>query len=491
LNLRLSKFYMGQLKSFHILTVGHVPPLMQSLWDRIAARGGYRISHIAHPSYDQRSWPRHLLARDVFFFRDDIRSPIPAADCAFLASLEEEGAPTVHNMIMSDRVVCRLPYPEAIDYAGLLAQRLVVLYKSVQPDVVIGGFDSMHGSLGFAVARHIGIPWFALLFSPLSHDEAALCADLSPASGVVFDTCREAQLRAKAEGLLEHFLGRKIEAAAYIPPRLFSAAFIFGQIPAQIGAFVRVLRRRRLRQFLKYTDNPKSYSLSGIVGEAFRLRKNLWCLDRRKLLERPVAGRFAFLGLHMQPESSIDVFAPFFSNQERVIELIARSMPPTHALLIKLHKSDVPNYSPAQLVRLSRIPGVQLVSPYADTYEFIQNAELVFSIQGTIGLEGALMGRPVIIFGDSPVKIFPSVSTIGKITDLPALVRQKIAEQAPARARIVAAFTTYLSPFYPASANDWNVRPTDAQIENYVRLFGLLKTRFGEAQESVLLRKAD
>jgi hypothetical protein len=91
-------------------------------------------------------------------------------------------------------------------------------------------------------------------------------------------------------------------------------------------------------------------------------------------------------------------------------------------------------------------------------------------------LEGALLGKPVIMFGDSPAKVFPSVSTIGKTTDLPALVRQKLAEQVPARSRIVAAFASYLAPFYPASNNDWTVKPTDAQIDDYVRLFGLLKT---------------
>jgi len=477
---------MDQLTSFHILTVGHVPQLVRDLWNRIAVRGGYRMSHLAHPSYDQRSWPQELRAHDVYFFRDDVRMAIPPADRDFLASLETDAVPTIHNMIMSDRVVCKLPYAEAIDYAGLLAQRLLALYKAVQPSVVIGGFDSLHGSLGLAVARHLGIPWFVLLFSPLSHDEAALCTDLSPASRLVFDPGREAQLRGKAESLLQDFVGRRVHASAYIPPRLFSAAVMVRQIPPQIGAIVRMLRRRRLRRYLRYTDYAKSYSLRGMVSEAFRLRKNLWLLHRRKLLEKPVAGRFAFFGLHMQPESSIDVFAHFFSNQERVIEMIARSLPPTHVLLIKLHKSDVPNYSPAQLARLARVPGVQIVSPYADTYEFISNAELVFSIQGTIGLEGALLGKPVIMFGDSPSKVFPSVSTIGKITDLPALVRQKLAEKTPARSSIVAAFAAYLAPFYPASGGNWDVKPTDAQIDDYVRLFGLLRSHDAVSHESVL-----
>ena len=38
-----------------------------------------------------------------------------------------------------------------------------------------------------------------------------------------------------------------------------------------------------------------------------------------------------------------------FSNQMRVIGLLSRSMPPTHTLLVKLHKSDVGNYSREQL----------------------------------------------------------------------------------------------------------------------------------------------
>ena len=248
-------------------------------------------------------------------------------------------------------------------------------------------------------------------------------------------------------------------------------------MPTQIAAFFRVLGRRRLKGYVKYTDYPNSYSLKGLIGEALRLRKNLWSLNRRRLLKEPPPQRFAFFGLHMQPESSIDVFAHFFSNQERVIELIARSLPPTHTLLVKLHKSDTPNYSTALLAKYSRFPGVQLVSAYADTFAFIKRADLVFSIQGTIGLEAALLGKPAIVFGDSATKRFPSVSTIGRSIDLPALVRQKLGELPPSRADIILAFANYLAPFYPACHNDWRIRPTDAQIADFVKLFDLLRSR--------------
>jgi hypothetical protein len=65
-----------------------------------------------------------------------------------------------------------------------------------------------------------------------------------------------------------------------------------------------------------------------------------------------------------------------------VIELMSRSLPPTHKLLVKLYKSDTPNCAAPDLARWARLP---LVSPDADSVEFIKGAELVFSIQGTIG----------------------------------------------------------------------------------------------------------
>src|SRR6267154_2563721 len=131
---------MDHLDAFHILTVGNAPQLVRDLWNRIADRGGYRISHLAHPSFDSNSWPETLQSHPVYFFRDDIRMPIKPANREFLASLERDGVPTIHNMILSDRVVSKLPYEEALGYAGLLADRLFRIYEMVRPTVVIGGF---------------------------------------------------------------------------------------------------------------------------------------------------------------------------------------------------------------------------------------------------------------------------------------------------------------------------------------------------------------
>src|SRR5262249_14960424 len=156
------------------------------------------------------------------------------------------------------------------------------------------------------------------------------------------------------------------KAPAYVPPNLLNPGFVWRQLPAQARSLANVLKRRRDADVRKFTDYPKSYSLAGMVREAFRLRRNLWRIREHKFVETPPVEPFIFFGLHMQPESSIDVFAHFFANQLRVIELLSRSLPPTHSLLVKLHKSDITNYSLEFLAQLSRFPGVQIVAGHAN-----------------------------------------------------------------------------------------------------------------------------
>jgi Capsule polysaccharide biosynthesis protein len=458
----------------HFLTVGTSTRIARNLWDRIAAHTGFRFSHLVHPTYDATSWDAAASSNPVYFMRADPQAPLPVADRALLASLERFDVPTIHNMIMGDRVVSKLPYAEALAYATLLARRFIEVFTDVRPTAIVGDFDALHSALGLAVARRLGIPWFALNFSTIPIDQVGCCGNLTPAALVTLEAGRDQTLRQRARQVLDEFEQGSIRAPAYLPPKLLSPAYAVGRLPAQIRSVARTFARGRAGHHLRFSDPRSTYSVASLAAEAMRLRRNVWRLGRQRLLSSPPQTPFAFIGLHMQPEASIDVFAYFFSNQLRVIELIARSLPPSHTLLVKLHKSDVPNYSPEFLARLRQFPGVQVVAPHAPTPDFIARADLVFAIQGTIGLEAALLGKPVIMFGDSPARVFPSVSTIGRTIDLPALVREKLAQPAPSRDDILSSLALYMAPFYPASGNDWGVAPTETQIGGYAAFFRLV-----------------
>lgn len=401
---------------------------------------------------------------------------MPQPDRQLLASLERDDVPTLHNMIMGDRFVSKLPYDDALGYATFLAQRLIALFNEIKPSVAIVAFDLIHGSLALAVARYMNIPVYALNFSVIPPGLACFCDRMTPAAQVLIRKRTSNDLQSLAAASLQQFENREIKVHAYIVPAPLSLRGKIARLPARVLATYRTIWNSRLREFLKFTEHRNSYSVLSVLGYFYSRARARRAISKVGTITEPPDTPFVLFGLHLQPESSIDVWAPFFSNQMWVIELLSRSIPPTHKLLIKIHKSDIANYSRAQLERMRAFPGVELVAPFADTRSFIDRTDLLITIQGTMGLEAVLIGKPVIMLGDSPLTIFPSASGIGALLDLPSLVRKKLAEPPPSRNAIINAYASYLAPFFPASHNDWSVIISADEIDDYLDMFSALKT---------------
>jgi hypothetical protein len=462
---------MSEQHKFHVVTIGWPPHLVDRLWGEIERRSGDRCSHIMHPSYVAGEFGR--ADPRLRFFRDDLLQEMPEPDLELLTSLEQEGVPTIHNMILGDRVVSRIDYQAALGYATFLARRLMELYRELDPSVVIGAFDALHAGMALAVARRMNIPWFAMNFSVLPPGLVCLCKDMSPA--VREQVAAESPSAAWVETLLEKFENKSVRAPAYVAPRPPSLLGQLRKLPARLVAVGRTVRRARVKKGSQFTEDATDYSVNAAVRNLLRAHRSSKAISKVPTLDVPPATPYVFFGLHTQPESSVDVWAPFFSNQMWVIELLSRAIPPSHKLLVKIHKSDVANYSRQQLSYMKSFPGVEIVRPFADTRAFLEASDLVVAIQGTMGLEAALLGIPVIMLGSSPVTLFPSVSRIGEISDLPNLIRRKLAEKRPDRSEIIEAYVSYLSPFMPASHNDWTVEQTAEELDRYVEVCRNLK----------------
>jgi CDP-glycerol glycerophosphotransferase (TagB/SpsB family) len=288
------------------------------------------------------------------------------------------------------------------------------------------------------------------------------------------------ELSELAEKTYRDFLARHMTVPAYSSAN--TAATILKRLPRHAGIFLQAAKRLALQQ----TDVFTEYSAATLLKEYLRKRKNLFRLPTQWMRVEPPTTPFVFFGLHMQPESSIDVWAPFYADQFNIIETIARSIPPSHRLLVKLHKSDADNYSRRQLDRLRRVPGVELVSPFVQSREFIEQSSLVITIQGTIGTEATLLGKPVIVFGESNLVQFPSVESVGAIHDLPRLVRKQLLRQPPAREAIIRALVSHLSVYLPGRLNDWEVASTAEELDALANQFRVLRSYVQSARDHVL-----
>lgn len=122
---------------------------------------------------------------------------------------------------------------------------------------------------------------------------------------------------------------------------------------------------------------------------------------------RLAATRYTFFPLHTEPEVSLLVYGRPYVNQIEVVRALAMSLPADHVILVKEHPWMVGKRSMAYYRALLNIPRVLLVKPSLDARLLIQNAAMVAVITGSNALEAAIIGRPVLTFGDCPYNALP------------------------------------------------------------------------------------
>jgi hypothetical protein len=450
---------------FHVVSFAWGPTQIPGLLDRVCDVTGFRVSHICLTPDGYRG----LSRAPMYFIRERVSEGLGEVDRELLASLEGPGVPTIHNMILSDRFVRHLPYEDVLTYLSFLARRLILLYEQLKPSVVIGWFDGIHAALAMAVARKMGVPWFAMHFTALPKGLSAFCSGLTPDQDTVIREPDPTWLRKVAERTLKEFEERSLTVPTYV------SAIDFGKVIARMPYHLSELRQTVRKMVAGTHDRFFDYPLSMALKNYVRKRINTLRMPTEWLLREPPERPYVLYALQMQPESSIDVWAPFFSNQLRVVDSLSRSIPPTHELLVKMHHSDADNYSRRMLGEFRRLPGVRLVSPFASSRAFAERASLIVTVQGTIALEGALLGKPVLMFGSHRFAEMPTVSRVGRLTDLPDLVRRKLASAPPTRESIIQGLMAYLRCYGETCYNDWSAMPTDAEIEAIGRQFAALR----------------
>lgn len=110
--------------------------------------------------------------------------------------------------------------------------------------------------------------------------------------------------------------------------------------------------------------------------------------------------RYVFIPLHVQPEMSTLLFAPYFVNQTEFVRNVAQSVPANVTVYVKEHPVMITKglRSPAYLRSLAKIPNVHLVS--GDTAKLIKHASAVVTVTGTPAFEALMAGVQVYVFGN-------------------------------------------------------------------------------------------
>lgn len=119
----------------------------------------------------------------------------------------------------------------------------------------------------------------------------------------------------------------------------------------------------------------------------------------KKTLFKPESERpFVFVGLHKQPEASVDVLGRYYEDQFQNINNLWRALPSGWDLIIKEHAVAIGDRSSSFYKKLQALPNVYLVDENVPSYEIIKKASLVATVSGSIAYEAALMDVPSVTF---------------------------------------------------------------------------------------------
>ncbi len=135
-----------------------------------------------------------------------------------------------------------------------------------------------------------------------------------------------------------------------------------------------------------------------------------------------IVGRIAFYGLHVQPESSIDISSPYYSDQLNLIKCIRRSLPFDTALIIKEHSNFLGIKPLSFFHELKKIPNTYIIHHDISIFEVLKCSDIVFTVSGTSAYEAGLLGIPAVTFSDVFFNGFSSVHYCNNLSELKALV---------------------------------------------------------------------
>lgn len=302
------------------------------------------------------------------------------------------------RFLWADRTWVRAPYREARIRMAVCFNYFEDLYRREAPEIILtNAYGSMPHLVAFAVATQMGIPILRPLSIRLEDryilTDSALEEEPWIAEYLAGRRPVSAEVMREVDAFLERF-------RRDVPKPLYQK-LLAGQHRVTAGHFYRFFRYAR-RYWFSSTFAGEHTKKNPIT----RLRTEIvWRARRKRLLAPEAWDRFeydqpyVYFPLHVQPEASTMTNAPWYLDQLFVVESLSKALPVSYRLILKEHPSMLGRRKGDFYDRLRSLPNVLLVHPVTDGSQLLKNTSLVFTISGTAGLEGLLLGKPVIALG--------------------------------------------------------------------------------------------
>ena len=136
--------------------------------------------------------------------------------------------------------------------------------------------------------------------------------------------------------------------------------------------------------------------------------------------EKPII----YFPLQIEPERSLLITAPKYTNQIQVIRNIANVLPKGYELYVKEHPNAVVRswHSVSFYKEIMSLSNTKLIHPSVKSKDLIKKSSLIITISSTTGIEATFYKKPSIIFSDLDFSIISSVHKIKSINELSSAI---------------------------------------------------------------------
>ncbi len=216
----------------------------------------------------------------------------------------------------------------------------------------------------------------------------------------------------EVKSLYNEFERDKVKDFMYEPIRSFinrpvQPAFMKNAINAFTlrRVFVQEFFKRSIEYISKGKHKYDLFTKSPIQLGIIRLKKIITAkkinLVQNKVFDEiNLKNRYFVFPLHMQPEASTLILAPFYVDQKAAIINISKLIPPDTYLYVKEHRSALGQHGMSFYKELKKYGNIRLVSYKINTFELIKNSIGTINLSGTVGLESLFFKKPSIVLGN-------------------------------------------------------------------------------------------
>lgn len=136
---------------------------------------------------------------------------------------------------------------------------------------------------------------------------------------------------------------------------------------------------------------------------------------------------FVYFPMHKEPEESYLLRSPEYFSQHAAIASLSRSMPAGVLLAVKENSYAIARRPRDFYKQIGALKNIVLLDVNETGVECVRRATAIATITGSAGIEGAGMGKPIVLFSRHlPITMLSHVQTVTDEADLPRILRKAL-----------------------------------------------------------------